>query len=372
MRKLGFGFMRLPLKNADDVTSIDIDKTIEMVDAFVKKGFNYFDTAYGYHSGKSEGALRKAVVERYPRETFLIADKMPVWLVKSNEDYQKLFDEQRERLGTTYIDYYLLHALNKGTYESSVEHGGFEFIKKLKKEGLVHKIGFSFHDSSDVLARILEEQKDLDFVQLQINYADWESEKIESRVIYELAIKHNIEIIVMEPIKGGLLANVPKEAEELFKAYNPNASVASWAMRHSVSLPNTIIALSGMSTLEQVEDNIGYMENFVPINKEEQKIIEKVQEILAEVAIIPCTSCKYCIEDCPVKIPIDRILSMLNDTKKFARTPGQLNWYKVITENAGNGMASACIACGICEKTCPQKIEIIESLKDASSVFEVA
>ncbi|QQO08708.1 aldo/keto reductase [Breznakiella homolactica] len=370
MKKLGFGLMRLPLINTDDPKSIDQDQVNLMTDYFLERGFTYFDTAYPYHQGMSEIAARRALTELHPRDSFVLADKMPTWMVTGTEDYQRFFIEQLERCGVEYFDYYLLHTLGEQLYADSVKYGGFKFLKTLKDQGKIRHIGFSYHDRAELLDRILTEQPEVDFVQLQLNYIDWDNESIESRKCCEVAVKHRKPVIVMEPVKGGSLAQVPEEAERLLKEYAPQSSAASWAVRFAASPDNVLTVLSGMSSLEQMEDNAGYMDNFVPLNYEEEEIIGKVTDIINTGIAIPCTACKYCVDTCPQDISIPEYFSLYNNQHRFRLLPLHMNYYRNLTVK--HGKASDCIGCRACESHCPQHIAIADKMKDVTAVFDRA
>jgi uncharacterized protein len=367
MKKLGFGLMRLPLKDADDRSSIDQKQMNQMVDRFLSKGFTYFDTAYPYHNGKSEIAFKKAVVERYPREQFTITDKMPTWMITSNADLQKYFDEQLDRCGVEYFDYYWLHTIGSANYELATKFGGFEFLQKMKAEGKIKHIGFSFHDKATLLDEILSAHPETEYVQLQINYIDWDNENIESRKCYEVATKHHKPVIVMEPIKGGILAKVAPAAEKIFKDYHPEMSIASWAIRYVASLDNVFMVLSGMSDIEQLNDNTSYMQNFKPFNIEEHEIMTKVTNIINSSITIPCTACHYCTENCPMHIAIPECFSLYNAWQQFGPTMTNRVYYENLTEK--HGKASVCIECHQCEEHCPQHINITENLKEVARLF---
>lgn len=365
IKKLGFGLMRLPMIGDD----IDLKQTKEMVDLFLSHGFTYFDTAYGYVNGKSEEVAKTALVDRYPRESFQLATKLPAWDGVENADQAKaMFFTSLKRTGAGYFDYYLLHNLGDERTAFFDQFGIWEFLAKQKKKGLIKHLGFSFHDKADVLNDLLVKHPDMDFVQLQINYADWDSITIESRKCYEVAMKHNKAVIIMEPVKGGSLAKLPEAIENIMKAVNPNASIASWAIRYAASLDKVITVLSGMSNLEQMRDNLKTMEDFTPFNSEEEQVIQKAQKILKRTLQVPCTDCKYCLKDCPESIPISKIFKAMNNYLVFDNLNGANRNYSF--ETSGKSKASACIACGNCEAVCPQQIEIIEELKKAVELFE--
>ncbi len=363
--KLGFGLMRLP---RDENKNIDIARVKGMVDAYMQSGFNYFDTAYIY-SG-SEQAMHQALVERYQRDAYTIADKLPSHELHSYEDNARVFNESLKRSGVEYFDYYLLHGINRDNYHKFVDNDSFKFVAEMKEVGKIRHVGFSYHDDPELLDRILTKHPEMEFVQLQLNYLDWESEVIFARKNYEVARKHGKPIVVMEPIKGGTLASLPDEIEKTYKDYAPQRSVASWALRYIASLDGVMTILSGMSTEEQLADNLDTMINFEPINKEEAKIINTVTTEFLAIPTIPCTACRYCVDGCPMKILIPDLFSAYNGIKKFGMDFQSKQFYGMHTANENNP-ASACISCGQCEGACPQHLNIISLLEDVSKEFDV-
>lgn len=370
-KKLGFGLMRLPLTDPNDAASIDIELTKKMVDAYLEQGFTYFDTAIMYCGMKSQNAVKAALSSRYPRESYTLATKLHAGFFNSLEGRDEIFNNQLESTGVTYFDYYLLHDLGADQYPKYEKFDCFNWIMDKKEKGLVKHWGFSYHDNAELLDRILTEHPETEFVQLQINYLDWESEGIQSRKCYEVCVKHNKPVIVMEPVRGGTLANVIPEVEKLFKDYNPDASVASWAVRFAASHDNIKMVLSGMSNMEQMLDNTSYMQDFKPLNKEELDIINKAVKSINDSLAIACTGCSYCTEGCPKKIAIPRYFALYNADYLERNSKDwrpQQSYYNRISKNFGK--ASDCIACGKCEHICPQHLNIIENLKTVAKHFE--
>lgn len=370
-KKLGFGLMRLPLHDQNDPKSIDIGHTCRMVDEFLARGFTYFDTAWMYCGFESENAIRKALVERHPRESYTLADKLHASFLTCAEDRDRIFNEQRAKTGVEYFDYYLIHDIGMDHYEIYKKYDCFNWAREKKAQGLIRQLGFSFHDSAEMLEKVLSEQPDMDFVQLQLNYLDWESEGIQSRKCYEVARRHGVDIIVMEPVKGGTLAKVPPAVEKLFQSYNSTASIPSWAIRFAAGLEGVKMVLSGMSNMEQLLDNTGYMADFKPLSDEEQQLVRQAVALINSTVVIPCTGCAYCVDGCPQNIAIPRYFSLYNadrqeaDGKKW--TP-QGEYYERLT--AKFGKAGDCIGCGQCEAACPQHLPVIKLLKEVAEHFE--
>lgn len=372
MKKLGFGLMRLPLLDKTDANSIDVEQVKQMVDAFMEKGFTYFDTAWMYCGFNSESTVKKVLVDRYPREAYTLATKLHTGFFHSLEDRDKIFNQQMQKTGVTCFDYYLLHGIEASSLPKFEQFDCFNWLQDKKEKGLVKHAGFSFHDSAELLDEILTNHPEMEFVQLQINYLDWESEWVQSRKCYEVAVKHGKPVIVMEPVKGGTLSKIPEQAEKVFKDYDAELSVSGWAIRFAASLDNVMMVLSGMSNLEQVQDNLSYMEDFKPLTEEEKELTYKVADIINAQTAIPCTGCSYCTSGCPKKIAIPQYFSLYNEDmrenleeKGWTATATQ---YAILAEKFGK--AGDCVGCGQCEGVCPQHLPIIEKLKEVSGHFD--
>ena len=371
-KKLGFGLMRLPLNDPSNPRDIDIEQVKKMVDLFMERGFTYFDTAWMYHNYHSENVAKEALVDRYPREAFTLATKLHAEFFETMEDRDKVFEEQLRKTGAGYFDYYLLHGIESRMIGKYEEMDCFNWLLDKKAKGLVKHAGFSFHDTPELLDEILTRHPEMEFVQLQINYLDWESQWIQSRGCYEVAVKHHKPVIVMEPVKGGTLAKLPAEAERLFKDLNREMSVPSWAIRFAASLDNVMVVLSGMSNLDQLDNNTSYMKDFVPLSEVERKACTRAAEIVNAQITVPCTACHYCTDGCPMNICIPEYFSLYNENMR--ENIEEKGWsisftnYKVLAEN--HGKASDCIQCGQCEGVCPQHLSIIDYLKDVAEYFE--
>jgi uncharacterized protein len=370
MKKLGFGCMRLPLKDASDYGSIDMETMKRMVDVFLSKGFTYFDTAYIYHMGKSETAVYECLVKRHDREKYILATKLPVMFVKAVEDQERFFKEQLEKCGVKYFDYYLLHNLGLEHYKVAEEMNSFGFIRQKKAEGKIRSIGFSFHDQSALLDEILTVHPEVDFVQLQINYHDWDNEAIQSRKCYEIARKHRKPVIVMEPVKGGTLARISDNAEQILRQHHFDWSTPSWAIRFGASLEGVKMVLSGMSNLEQMLDNTSYMQDFEQLTSMEVDTINKVVDVMRDSNAIPCTACQYCTDVCPNIIAIPEYFALYNAEKLVPSNGFSIQKYYYANYTRTRGKASECIECDQCENNCPQHVPIIRHLKTVAETFE--
>ncbi len=365
---LGFGFMRLPEQEGPDgQLAIDQDTVNAMADEFMAAGFTYFDTAWTYHGGRSEVAIRRALVERHPRESFQIATKLPAWAARTAEEAQVMFGTSLERTGAGYFDYYLLHQLGGDGTALFDDFGLWDLALAKREEGLVRQLGFSFHGTADELADILAARAaDVDFVQLQINYADWDNDIIQSRRCYDVARSHGLPIIVMEPVKGGSLVKLPAVAEQPLRDADPSQSLASWALRFPASLDGVMMVLSGMSTPGQLRENIRVMAEGAPLSPAELQAIDQARAALAALETVPCTHCGYCLETCPQHIHIPIIMDSLDILAKFDdmhRAQENYGW------NAP-GEAPTCIQCGACESRCPQHLPIIRHLERAAQLFD--
>lgn len=351
---LGFGCMRLPMIDKE----VDKDEFNRMIDAFINAGFNYFDTAHGYIEGKSEMAIRDCLSARYDREDFVLADKLSYWYFEKEEDIVPLFEKQLQLCGVEYFDFYLFHALNREAYAKHKKCNTFEIIKELKQQGKIKHIGMSFHDIAEVLDTILTEQPYIEAVQLQLNYLDYDDPTVQSKACYDVAVKHGKKVIVMEPVKGGALVNLPKKAAEALETLG-NESQAAYALRYAASYPEVFMVLSGMGNVDMIKDNIKTMKNFVPFSEKERKVFERVRKIIREVKQLPCTKCNYCAEVCPSNIPISQIFSVYNSflAAKISRAETQ----KKLASQYDN--INNCIKCGKCEDNCPQNIKIREELE---------
>ena len=361
-KNFGFGFMRLPMKGDE----VDYEETTKMVDAFMDNGFNYFDTAHGYIGGKSEIALRECLVKRYPREDYILANKLTFNFFEKEEDILPCFEAQLEACGVEYFDFYLMHAQNAELFERYKRCRAYETAFELKAQGRVKNVGLSFHDKAEVLDQILTEYPQIDVVQIQFNYADYDDPGVESRKCYEVCVKHNKPIIVMEPVKGGNLVNLPDEAQAVFDALE-GGSNASYALRFAASYEQVMMVLSGMSNMEQMEDNLSFMKDFQPLSEEEFAAVWKVCDIFKAQDLIPCTFCKYCVDGCPMNISIPDLFSDMNCLRRYVGWNGEWH-YNMHT--SGKGKASECIECGLCEEACPQHLSIRELLKQVATEFE--
>lgn len=353
-KNFGFGCMRLNLLENEEV---DLENFKAMVDLFMENGFNYFDTAHGYINYKSEGAIKEALVKRYPRESFILTDKLSEGFFQKEEEILPLFNKQLEACGVEYFDYYLMHAHNRELFKKYNDTHAYEIVAQLKKEGKIKHMGISFHDDADALDYILTNRPEIEVVQLQFNYLDFDDERTQSKKCYDVCVKHNKPVIVMEPVKGGRLVNLPKPAQKVFDELG-DKSYASYAVRFAAGFDNVKMVLSGMNDVAQMKDNLSYMTDFEPLNERELNAVWQVADILKNQDVIPCTSCEYCVNVCPMEIPIPKVFANENDTKLYDKTMSE----EYISK------AGDCIKCGKCEHTCPQKIEVRNHLERISEL----
>ena len=372
-KKLGFGMMRLPLLDPNDSKSFDYEQVQNMIDEYMAAGFNYFDTAWMYHGGKSEELVKRCLLGKYPRDSYTVTDKLPDYILGPDRTPQQVFETQLERTGLDYFDYYLIHDTNAGSIDNFEKYHCFEFIEGLLDKGLVKHIGLSHHDGPELLEEIILRHPRIEFVQLQINYLDWDSLGVRARECYEVAVKYGKKVLVMEPVKGGTLAQIPEAAEKIFKEAEPEMSVPSWAIRFAASWPEVYMVLSGMSNLEQLRDNMSYMNDFRPLDEKEMGVIKKALDIINGNIAIECTGCNYCTVDCPMNVQIPRLFSLYNadlQEADFKSWSSHEELYNNLVLTEGIGVASDCIECGLCESHCPQHLEIREHLKTVKKHFE--
>ena len=364
-KNFGFGCMRLPMiENGKDV---DIAQTTKMVDTFLEQGFNYFDTAHGYLEGKSELAVKECLTSRHKREEYILTDKLTMAYFKKQEDIRPFFESQLEACGVEYFDFYLMHSQSKDIFEYFKKCNAYETALELKEEGKIRHFGISFHDKAEVLEEILKEYPQIEVVQIQFNYLDYEDPAVQSRKCYEVCRKYDKPVIIMEPVKGGNLVNLPEDAKQILDDLH-GGSAASYAIRFAAGFDSVMMVLSGMSNEEQMEDNLSYMKEFKPLDETEMKAVKAVADVFHSKHMIPCTACRYCIEGCPKKISIPDLFACMNAKKVFHDWNADYYYGQVHTVH--NGKASECIKCGKCEKVCPQHLQIRDLLKEVAEEFE--
>lgn len=370
-KNFGFGCMRLPLVDGE----VDMEQFKQMVDLFLEEGFNYFDTAHGYLDGKSELALREGLTSRYPRDRYLLVNKLTSMYFHKEEEIRPFFENQLKWCGVDYFDVYLMHAQNAAEFEKYKKYHAYETALQLKEEGRIRHFGISFHDKAVVLDQILTEYPQVEIVQIQFNYLDYEDPSVEARKVYEVCRKHDKPVLVMEPVKGGSLVKLPEDAQKIFDDLNEEEgtqmSNASYAIRYAAGFDGMKVVLSGMSDLQQMKDNLSYMKEFQPLNAKEKEAVAKVVEVFHGLDMIPCTACHYCVDEnhCPKHIRIPDVFACLNSKKAFNDWNMDIYYSSVLSAN-GSGKASECIGCGGCERVCPQHLEIRKLLGDVAATFE--
>ena len=362
MKNFGFGCMRLPMKNQE----VDYEQFSKMISIFLENGFIYFDTAHGYIDGKSEIAIRECLTSKYPRESYILTNKLTGFYFNKQEEIRPLFESQLRACGVEYFDYYLMHSQNAAEFEKFKRCQAYETALQFKEEGLIKHFGISFHDKADVLDQILQEYPQIEVVQIQFNYMDFDSPSIESKKCYDVARKHNKQIIIMEPVKGGKLIDLPEEAKKIFDDLH-GGSYASYALRFTGSFDGIVMILSGMSNEEQMLDNVSFMKDFKPLSEEEMYAVWKVGQIINKQNLIACTACRYCVAGCPKKIDIPKLFDCMNQKRQYSDWNSDF-YYGINTKHGGK--ASDCIGCGKCENICPQHLPIRALLKDVAQAFE--
>lgn len=365
-KNFGFGCMRLPMM--ENGTDVDIAETTKMVDTFLEQGFNYFDTAHGYLGGKSELAIKECLTGRHKREEYILTDKLTMPYFNKQEDIRPFFESQLEACGVEYFDFYLMHAQSKDIFAHFKKCRAYETALELKEEGKIRHFGISFHDRAEVLEEILQEYPQIEVVQIQFNYVDYEDPAVQSRKCYEVCRKYNKPMIIMEPVKGGNLVNLPADAKQILDDLHGTGSTASYAVRFAASFEGVMMVLSGMSNLEQMQDNLSYMKDFQPLDETEMAAVRAVADVFHSKHMIPCTACRYCIEGCPKKISIPDLFACMNAKTVFH--DWNADYYYSNVHTVHNGKASECIRCGKCEKVCPQHLQIRELLQDVAKEFE--
>ena len=366
--RLGFGCLRLPRNNPDDASDVNLDEMKRMVDAFIGAGFRYFETAYSYLNRKSECFVREALTSRYPRDRYELTTKLPCLEMSAADSPERYLDEQLEKCGVDWFDGYLLHSLDAAHYALAERAGWFEFLQRVKQTGRARRVGFSFHDTADVLDRILTAHPEVDVVQLQLNYLDWENPIIQSRACYEVCVRHGKPVIVMEPVKGGTLANPPEAARRALERIHPDRAPADWALRFAAGLPGVTMVLSGMSDMAQLTENMRTLSRPEPLTDAEREALARCGQIIRESVAIPCTGCAYCAEGCPRAIPIPQLFALYNEDRRDGWQANARSRYVHATQ--AGGRASDCLGCGRCMRSCPQHIDIVSGLRQVAARLE--